>query len=202
MRSRAAAVAVVIIAATVASSANRLAQAAKPNDSRVLDAIDRGSHYLAAAAPRADGGRAGMGALGLLKSGTSPDDPAIQKIIEKKLLPKFQADGTYKSAAATDLYYEAGVDLMVYANSHPETHDKEMKALIKVLLDGQYPEGYWTYPLHVRNGDRGDTSITQYALLGLWEAERAGIATASGQSTRSMAPRAFCAASNTRSHWH
>ena len=69
---------------------------------------------------------------------------------------------------------------MVYANSHPEAHDKEIKALVKILLDGQYAEGYWTYPVHVRNGDRGDTSITQYALLGLWEAERVGIAVPPG----------------------
>ena len=97
--SRTAAVAVVVMAAAVACSADRVAQAAKPNDRSVLEAIDRGSHFLAAAAPSADGGRAGMGALGLLKSGTSPDDPAIQKIIETKLLPKFQEDGTYKAAA-------------------------------------------------------------------------------------------------------
>jgi hypothetical protein len=168
------------MAAIVACSTGRVVYAAKPLDRSVLEAIDRGSQFLANAAQSADGGRAGMGALGLLKSGTSPDDPAIQKIIEKKLLPKFQEDGTYRAAAPTDLYYEAGVDLMVYANSHPETHDKEIRALVKILLDGQYAEGYWTYPLHIRNGDRGDTSITQYALLGLWEAERVGIAVPSG----------------------
>ena len=37
------------------------------------------------------------------------------------------------------------------------------------------PEGYWTYPVTARAGDRGDTSITQYALLGLWDAERHGV---------------------------
>jgi hypothetical protein len=177
---RKAAFVVAVLVVIVACSAARVVHAAKPNDPSVLNAIDRGSQFLARAARSSDGGRAGMGALGLLKSGTSPDDPAIQEIIEKRLLPKFQADGTYRAAAATDLYYEAGVDLMVYANSHPEMHDKEIRALVKILLDGQYAEGYWTYPLHVRNGDRGDTSITQYALLGLWEAERIGVAVPSG----------------------
>ena len=37
------------------------------------------------------------------------------------------------------------------------------------------PGGYWDYPPPVAYRDHGDTSITQYALLGLWEAERAGI---------------------------
>jgi hypothetical protein len=168
------ALSVVVLAMAVASSANRVALAAKPNDQSVLDAIARGSQYLERTAPNADGGRAGMGALGLLKSGTSPDDPVIQKIIETRLLRKFQEDGTYKSSSPTDLYYEAGVDLMVYANSHPKDHEKQISTLVQVLLDGQYPEGYWTYPKNVRPGDLGDTSITQYALLGLWDAERAG----------------------------
>jgi hypothetical protein len=172
--------AVMVLATAVACSANSAALAAKPGDQSVIDAIARGSQFLLRVAPSADGGRAGMGALGLLKSGTSHDDPAIQKIIETKLLPKFQEDGTYKASVATDYYYEAGVDLMVYANSHPEAHEKEIRALVKVLLEGQYPEGYWTYPLHVRAGDHGDTSITQYALLGLWDAERVGVSIPTG----------------------
>ena len=66
-------------------------------------------------------------------------------------------------------------------NSHPKAYEKEIKTLVKVLLDGQYAEGYWTYPERtVTEDDRGDTSITQYALLGLWDAERYGIAVPPG----------------------
>ncbi len=171
----------IVVAATIACSADRVALAAKPDDPRVLAAIDRGSQYLKTAALTSDGGRAGIAALGLMKSGTSPDDPAIQKIIETKLLPKFQQDGTYKPAASQTLYYEAGVDLMVYGNSHSKAYDKEIKTLANILLDGQHAEGCWTYPERtVTENDRGDTSITQYALLGLWEAERYGMAVPPG----------------------
>jgi HEAT repeats len=152
-----------------------VARAAKPTDASVIGAIQRGSQYLCRVGPSAEGGRAGIAALGLLKSGTSPDDPAIEKIIDTRLLPKFQSDGTFHSSVGTDQYYEAGVDLMVYLNSHPEAHEKEITTLVKLLLEAQHEEGYWTYPPQWRAGDRGDTSITQYALLGLWDAQRHGI---------------------------
>jgi Prenyltransferase and squalene oxidase repeat len=165
---------VVVLMPTIAGLDNRAALGAKVTDPNVAASIARGSLFLARSAVLTDGGHAGIAALGLLKSGTSPDDPVIKKIIETRLLTKFQEDGTYKSSAPSDLYYEAGVDLMVYSDTHPEAYEKEIKALIKLLLEGQFPDGYWSYPVNVRPGDRGDTSITQYALLGLWDADRAG----------------------------
>lgn len=166
---------VLFLAVAAVGACDRISFAAKPTDPSVLNAIAHGSQFLARIGSTTDGGRAGMAALGLLKSGTSPDDPVIAKIIETRLLPKFDSDGTYRPAALTDLYYEAGVDLMVYLNSHPESHEREIGKLVKILLDAQHDEGYWTYPSNARAGDRGDTSITQYALLGLWDAERHGI---------------------------
>jgi hypothetical protein len=148
--------------------------AAKPDDPNVLAAINRGAQFLSKMAPTSEGGRAGIGVLGLLKCGLSPDDPSIQLVIETKLLPKFQENGTYSPATPTAYYYEAGVDLMVYANAHPETHQKEIKALVDILLEGQHAEGYWSYPPNIRPPEHGDTSITQYALLGLWDAVRLG----------------------------
>jgi hypothetical protein len=163
-----------VIAAPVPSATQGIALAAKPDDPRVLEAIVRGSRYLATAAPTEDSGRAGIGALGLLKAGTSPDDPTIQIIIKNKLLPKILDNGIFRPSSAIAYYYEAGVDLMVYANAHPEAHEKQINALVKVILEGQYSEGYWSYPPYARSPEHGDTSITQYALLGLWDAVRIG----------------------------
>src|SRR5207247_2484719 len=39
------------------------------------------------------------------------------------------------------------------------------------LISAQRPGGEWDYP----NPSFGDTSITQYAILGLWEAVRSGV---------------------------
>src|ERR1700722_18556982 len=122
---------ILLVLAAVAAFGNQ-AMAAKPNDPAVLSAIDRGSQYLARMGLVAEGGRAGMAVLGLLKTGTSPDDAVVQKIIDTKLLPKFQ-DGVYRCSVGTDLYYEAGVDLMVYILAHPEAHEKEI-AVIRALL--------------------------------------------------------------------
>jgi hypothetical protein len=169
------AVSVLLLLAAAVGACDQTGFAAKPNDPSVVSAIERGSGYLSRVGPISDGGRAGIAALGLLKSGTSPNDAAIAKIIDERLLPKFQSDGSYKPSALTDLYYEAGVDLMVYVNSHPEAHERQIASLVKILLEAQHDEGYWTYPANARAGDRGDTSITQYALLGLWDAQRHGI---------------------------
>jgi hypothetical protein len=148
--------------------------AAQADSREVLAAIVKGANYLLRESPRQDQARADMGVLGLLKSGASPDDPTIQKVVNEKLLTKF-VKNEYQPSNGVWYIYEAGVDLMVLANCHPESHRKEMEILVNAILDKQDAGGYWDYLPFVAYHDQGDTSITQYALLGLWEAERAGI---------------------------
>ncbi len=153
--------------------ADRTAQAAKPTDEAVLKAISRGADYLKKWSLNGDGGHADLAALAILKAGADPEDPYFTKIVEQKLLPKFEG-GTYKSSQPTWLYYEAGVDLMLLSNLHRDQYRKQMQMLVDVLLEGQYAPGFWYYPPAGRY-DHGDMSITQYALLGLWDAQRAGM---------------------------
>ncbi len=148
--------------------------AAQADSREVLAAIVKGANFLLRDSPHQDPARADFGVLGLLKSGASPDDPTIQGVVNDKLLPKF-VKNEYQPSNTTWTIYEAGVDLMVLANCHPEAHRKEMEILVNAILDRQNAGGYWDYPPFIAYHDQGDTSITQYALLGLWEAERAGI---------------------------
>ncbi|MCH8228440.1 MAG: DJ-1/PfpI family protein, partial [Proteobacteria bacterium] len=66
----------------------------------------------------------------------------------------------------------AGLDMMLLEAVGPEEYRTEMQAVLKYILDGQLENGSWYYPN--RDG-KGDTSITQYAMLGLWSAARADI---------------------------
>jgi hypothetical protein len=67
--------------------------------------------------------------------------------------------------------YEAAAASMVLANLDAVTYRSELAMLANYILSQQRANGSWDY-----NGrDYGDASITQYAILGLWEAENAGV---------------------------
>ena len=123
----------------------------------------------------ADPGRADLGTLGMVKSGRSPDDPFIQSVIEKRLLPKFK-NGEYRPSNEMFGVYETGVDLMLLVDTHPERYQQQIDTLVKMLVELQEPEGWWDYPKSIPYRGEGDTSMSQYALMGLWDAARAGTA--------------------------
>ncbi len=60
---------------------------------------------------------------------------------------------------------------MVLANQDAESNRFWIKLVADYLLSTQKANGSWDYS-HRQNGD---TSISQYAVLGLWEAENAGV---------------------------
>ena len=59
---------------------------------------------------------------------------------------------------------------MALANVDPESSRAELGMVAQFLVSRQKPNGSWDYP----HRTAGDTSISQYAVLGLWEAENAG----------------------------
>ncbi len=69
--------------------------------------------------------------------------------------------------------YAAGVELMLLeAAAGPGQHQKEIDAIVQWLIKQQHSTGGWDY---VNAWAGGDTSQIQYALLGFWAAERAGV---------------------------
>jgi hypothetical protein len=62
--------------------------------------------------------------------------------------------------------YEAGCVAMALSAAGGEANRREIEVVARYIIDKQLPNGAWDYD----GQTGGDTSMTQYALLGLWEA--------------------------------
>ncbi|QDT21557.1 HEAT repeat domain-containing protein [Gimesia chilikensis] len=149
--------------------------AAQPPQAEIDAAIKRGVAFLK---KKPDYGRSGMNAFvayTLLKTGESPDSPYIQNCLKNIMADHNQknSDGEIVYTPGGDYNYTAGVQLMVFEAISPEKYHNEIKTTVDFLIKTQQPAGSWYYPQQEPNN--GDTSITQYAILGLWAAERAGV---------------------------
>lgn len=143
--------------------------AAAPTEQEIESAIRRGVVYLKSRNPRYATGGDGLVAYALLSAGTPLDDPVVQGLIDR--IKAKVRKGAYTPGAHH--FYEAGLDLMALGKADSELYRDEIEAVARYIIDGQLETGAWFYP-H-RPPQPGDTSITQYAALGLWAASRAGI---------------------------
>jgi len=100
--------------------------------------------------------------LALLNAGVEPSDPQIQKALA--YLRKFKPEKTYVTSLQT----------MVFVRAEPQKDSLLINRNVKWLEGIQIMEGQrkggWSYPQ-----GSGDNSNSQFALLALHEAERAGV---------------------------
>lgn len=148
---------------------------AQPPQAEIDAAIQRGVAFLK---NTPDYGRSGLNAFvayTLLKTGESPDSPYIQNCVKNILADHNQKNekGEIIYQPGRDYNYCAGVQLMVLEAIDPEKYQTEIQTTVDFLIRTQHSTGSWYYPGN--NPHNGDTSITQYAILGLWAAERAGV---------------------------
>lgn len=96
-------------------------------------------------------------------------DPVCQSVLNH-INSKFDDNGFYKPLMGVPVY-EAGVDLLALskAHKHKAIYYSRIQAIVFFLQNDQDPSGFWSYPEGGR--DNGDTSQSQYAILGLWAAE-------------------------------
>ncbi len=159
------AVAPVLLAISVASPAAR---------GQADPIVARGVQYLrsspaAAASNSSNTGEAALAALALLKAEVPPSDPAIVRTLG--LIQKRFSESTYVPEKGSGVeIYEAAVVILALSTLDASSHGAEIGAAAQFLLGKQNPSGSWDY----QGREFGDTSITQYALLGLWEAENSG----------------------------
>jgi len=132
-------------------------------------AIQRGVTYLRKNAPES-GGTGSLAAYAMMVGDESPKSPKVKKILDH-IVAKVK-NGKYQRAGY--IYYEAGVDMMALEAADPVKYRPQMEAIVQYIIEKQKSYGGWYYP-PPRPDTGGDTSITQYALLGLWAAARAGI---------------------------
>jgi hypothetical protein len=124
-----------------------------------LQSRGRGNWEIGVYATGKPGGQTSLALLALLNSGVNPSDEIIQKGLEYLR--------TLKDPGHT---YEGALQIMVYAQAGFRQDMDRIKANVEWLLKARQPTG-WSYG----SGGPTDNSNTQYALLGLHEAIRAGV---------------------------
>ncbi|QDU38729.1 hypothetical protein Mal4_30590 [Maioricimonas rarisocia] len=145
-------------------------------DKAAIDAaVRRGVDWLGqAVADEKDMGYRALAAMALLKGGARPDHPVIQSVVEPIRLSV--KAGTYpgRNERVSKGMYLVGIEAMLLADLDPVEYRDELQAITDFIIEEQRSSGGWNY---LNEGDNGptDTSVTQYACLGLWAAHRSGI---------------------------
>jgi HEAT repeats len=130
----------------------------------------RGVQFLRGRTAQSKVGETAMIALALIKAEVPPSDPALAGCIQR-ILTRFSGSLYNPERSGGADIYEAAVVAMALVNLDPVAHRSEIESTANFLMGRQNANGSWDY-----NGrSAGDCSISQYALLGLWEAENAGV---------------------------
>lgn len=113
-------------------------------------------------------------AYALHKSGLPATHPKISGAVDSVL--KKVSQGTYGTGnGPVHHVYEAACDAMLLVDIDPEKYRDQLSVLRDYLVGKQRTNGSWHYPVTPPNDDVGDTSISQFAILGLWAIKRADI---------------------------
>ena len=111
------------------------------------------------------GGKALMG-LALVKAGVDHNDAKIKEAADE--LAKAVATG--RGLEEDNIVYTLGLSIIFLTQLDPQQHAEQIKHLLDRLLKCQKSHGGWGY----LGRPTGDTSMTQYGVLSMWEASRAG----------------------------
>jgi hypothetical protein len=143
-------------------------------------AIQKGRGYLAQQVKGAFGGAKSLAAYALLKTGTQPDDPVIQEALAAAVnAVEFYGPGKPRTSNAAaghrhaEFAYTIPCHIFLLEAANAALYLPQIESLTAFLIEHQQENGSWFYVV-VPFPDAGDTSQTQFALLGLWAAARAG----------------------------
>lgn len=137
-----------------------------PDSPEVQAAVKRGIDFLRKdTTERRIGGRALMG-LALVKAGVDHDDPLIKSAADALA----EAVATGKGLEEDNIVYTLGLSIIFLTQLDAQKHAEQIEKLLGRLVKIQKPHGGWGYLTR----PTGDTSMTQYGVLSMWEASRAG----------------------------
>jgi hypothetical protein len=105
-----------------------------------------------------------LAAMCFLKTGAPLTHPVVQQGI------RACREAAYNPFPIEDVYSN-GLAVILLCQVDPKTYQEEINRYIASLYARQKPHGGWGY----EGRSTGDTSQTQYAVLGLWTAHRVGI---------------------------
>jgi hypothetical protein len=142
-----------------------------PGDLRAEEdrAVLAGVQYLKAHAGYRSCGETAMIALALVKAEVPPSDSVLQGCLAR-LRTRFSGSAYLPEMSPGPGTYEAAATAMVFANLDAAGYRDLIDAVASYLKGRQNANGSWDYS----GRDDGDTSISQYAVLGMWECENAG----------------------------
>ncbi|HKI18768.1 MAG TPA: hypothetical protein VKA15_12855 [Isosphaeraceae bacterium] len=154
---------ILMVGIVVSAACSAFAQEQEP---AVISAIQ----YLRTSYKNQPTGESAMTALALLKAEVPANDPDLLACVAR--IHACLTTSTYEPVqkGGHDIY-EAGVCAMVLANQYAESNRPWIKLIADYLLQKQKANGSWDYVYRTN----GDASISQYAILGLWESENAGV---------------------------
>lgn len=132
-------------------------------------AIQKGLRFLESKEGMVSSAETGLVVYTTLASGQTPDHPLVKALLPK-VVAKIGPDGYRPTQHHT---YEAGVDAMALVAADRQKYLPQIQAIADFLMREQRAYGGWDY---LGQEHQGDTSISQYGMLGLWAAARAGVA--------------------------
>ncbi len=135
-----------------------------PKSPQVKELVAQGAKVLEGSKDDRVGALALVG-LTILKADMGPQNPVVQKALAA--VRKTQAD---KAALEAQDVYTIGLCVIFLVELDPVAYKAEIQTYLDRLLSLQKPFGAWGYP----NRQTGDTSMTQYGVLAMWEAEHVG----------------------------
>jgi hypothetical protein len=143
----------------------------QPTQAQIDAARDRGVQALRNIKDGSPGYRA-LVTMTLVKLGEPADSPTVKPVLDA-IAARVDSAGIYRPAALgnNEEIYEAGVSAMALCNADPELYRPQIHAIAQFIMSKQIPDGGWDYA----SARSGDTSVTQYGALGLWDASRTGV---------------------------
>jgi hypothetical protein len=123
---------------------------------------------------KAGSGHGSLAAYALLKAGQPLDSPAIRDHI-RQLQQQLDDGPIYPPGEAPDAHiYEVTCHAVLLAELDPEENRLRLEKLRDYLVENQLANGSWYYP-RLPSSAAGDTSVTQFAILGLWAVHRSQV---------------------------
>lgn len=132
-----------------------------PKSPEVKAAVEKALRYLEHDQDPRSGAKALFG-LALMKGDAKPDNARVQDALKAVLDSKGRTD-------SLDVY-TLGLSVIFLLELDPERYRADIQFFLDALVKVQKPHGGWGYAERTT----GDTSMTQYGVLAMWEATRLG----------------------------
>ena len=138
-------------------------------DPRVVPPLQKAISFLESQKEKLGGGAKSLAALALFKAGKPVTHPIVATLLED--IEERCQSGEYRPHSQKEGVYECGVELMLLQATEDGKYFPQIEAATQYLIKTQRADGSWTYP----GNAVGDTSMSQYGILGFWAAELAGV---------------------------